>query len=117
MPAPPPPEHTRFKPGQSGNPGGRPKRKPVSVELVALLEEADGQAAKALAKVILREALKGDIAFVKEVLDRAEGKAATAIDLTTRDDTPSEKADAAAKAEVMIATIKGRRANGTGGKR
>lgn len=24
MPAPPPPEETKFKPGQSGNPGGRP---------------------------------------------------------------------------------------------
>lgn len=26
MPTPPPPEHSRFKPGESGNPGGKPKR-------------------------------------------------------------------------------------------
>lgn len=25
MPAPPPPEHSRFTPGESGNPGGKPK--------------------------------------------------------------------------------------------
>jgi hypothetical protein len=25
MPTPPPPEHSRFEPGQSGNPGGKPK--------------------------------------------------------------------------------------------
>jgi hypothetical protein len=71
----PTPENLRpWKPGQSGNPGGRPKKRPVSEELASLLGENDGAASKALAKVLLREALKGDIAFVRELLNRIEGK-------------------------------------------
>jgi hypothetical protein len=112
MPRNPPPEHSRWKPGQSGNPNGRPKRKPVSDEIAALLSDADGQAAKALAKVILREALKGDIAFVREVLDRAEGKAQALLDVTTKDESLNGDKDAAvAKAEALIATMS-KRANG-----
>ena len=66
----------QFKPGQSGNPKGRPKGSGVTDQLKALLaKEVDGQPiAEAIAKVIMKRALKGDYKFVKEILDRVEGK-------------------------------------------
>ncbi|HZO26709.1 MAG TPA: DUF5681 domain-containing protein [Chloroflexota bacterium] len=39
----PPPAATRFQPGQSGNPGGRPKRRPITELLAAELERAAGR--------------------------------------------------------------------------
>ena len=61
-----PPLETRFRPGQSGNPAGRPKRKTLSERIGDLLErtELDGRAlpdgmcvADLLALVILKQAL------------------------------------------------------------
>jgi hypothetical protein len=42
-----PPEHTRFKPGQSGNPGGKPK---VSKELAAITSFNDAEMRKIISK-------------------------------------------------------------------
>jgi Family of unknown function (DUF5681) len=73
----PPIEH-RFKPGQSPNPGGRPKGRSVSSRLRELLENEAGkngkQIADLLAEVIIKAALKGDHKFVETVLNRTEGK-------------------------------------------
>ncbi len=68
----PPPEH-RFKPGQSGNPGGRPKTKLLTQAYRELLEQVDPKEQKTLAQQIARkvidQALKGNLAAVKEVAD------------------------------------------------
>jgi hypothetical protein len=67
-----PPKHTRFKPGQSGNPRGRPKgTKNLKTDLMEelgekiLIREGDHprQVSKqrALVKALLTRALKGDV--------------------------------------------------------
>jgi hypothetical protein len=80
----PPTEH-RFKPGQSGNPGGRPKGRSVTECLRAILEarEMGGkpapggrQISELVAMVLVKGALKGDPRHIKELLDRTEGKVA-----------------------------------------
>lgn len=71
MPAPPPPEETRFKPGQSGNPAGYSRSRRVSDALIALIVEK--KADRSLALVWLQKALEGDRHFFRYLLDRVEG--------------------------------------------
>jgi len=69
-----------FKPGQSGNPKGRPKGSGITDKLKALLDSEvilKGEKltmADAIAQVIINKALKADHKFVREILDRTEGK-------------------------------------------
>lgn len=83
-----PPEHSRFKPGQSGNKKGRPKNSPAHKDLSDLLWERLDQpvelmlggrpvrmsAKEALAHQIVGRAMKGDFKAV-QVLDRLLGGA------------------------------------------
>lgn len=62
----------QFKPGQSGNPGGRPKKLPGTIALRADLQ--DPELAQKLGRVQIRKALRGDTRAFKEILDRVEGK-------------------------------------------
>lgn len=67
-----------WKPGQSGNPGGRPKRKPITDKLRAILEAEDSEVAHTIAKEI-KDLLtdknnKNFASVLREVLDRTEGK-------------------------------------------
>ncbi len=83
-----PPLESRFRPGRSGNPAGRPRRKSLGERISTLLArtELDGRAlpegmcvADLLAEAIVKEALKGKFAFAKEILGRTEGKVADRI--------------------------------------
>lgn len=77
-------ERFQFKPGQSGNPGGRPKGRTLMGVLRELLEqeELSGQACPPGKQVIdlvgeafLWECLRrGNATLLKELLDRTDGK-------------------------------------------
>ena len=62
-----------WKPGQSGNPKGRPKGTGLTDRLRKILERDDGRAAQALVEVAVREALKGDFRFWDRIYDRMDG--------------------------------------------
>jgi Family of unknown function (DUF5681) len=61
-----------FKPGQDGNPGGRPKG---SCSVTAIIRQllTDEEAATKLAKAVLSQAARGNAAAIKQVLDRTDG--------------------------------------------
>lgn len=87
-----PKEDTQFKPGQSGNPAGRHRSKPITdaiKERLARISPGDPRTdAQRLADVLVDGALGGDIQFIKELLNRVEGKVAEII-LT--DATPEQE--------------------------
>jgi Family of unknown function (DUF5681) len=79
---------TRFQPGQSGNPFGRPKWKLLSDTYRAKLAELvpgdklGRNYAEAIADAAFAAALKGNIGAFQEIADRTEGKPAQAIALS-----------------------------------
>lgn len=73
-----PPREGRWKAGQSGNPGGRPKWKPLSEALQHLLDE-EPTLARELMKATVIKAGKGDISAVNTIWDRLEGKVAHTV--------------------------------------
>jgi hypothetical protein len=75
-------EPYKFKPGQSGNPGGRPKKKPITEiydrlladpELVPIIEES-------VRKMITSGRMVGMLQL-KEMAERVEGKVTQAVKL------------------------------------
>ena len=76
-----------FRPGVSGNPGGRPKGRSITARLREALESnrlgskavPDGKTVLDLVvEAILAEAAAGNSRIIKELLDRIEGKVAAA---------------------------------------
>lgn len=77
-----------FKPGESGNPEGRPKgSKNLSTILREMLEleiEVDGvkiTQKDAMIKKLIKKSTDGDIKAIQEIFDRTEGKAKQEIKL------------------------------------
>ena len=73
-----PKEDTQFKPGQSGNPAGRPKG---SLSLVTKLKQKleaaleDGTLADQILDAYIRDALdKRDGVAIRDMMDRTDGK-------------------------------------------
>lgn len=93
-----PPAHTRWKPGQSGNPGGRPKTAHLAQAYREALESLDPKTQRSVAEVIamaiIRRALKGDVKAAQEIADRTEGKARQAIEITQVGDPYADKTNA-----------------------
>jgi hypothetical protein len=83
----------RWKPGQSGNPGGRPKSRPLKDAIDRVLKKlGDGDSEKTMdemAGVLVAKCMTGDIAAFKEFGDRYEGKVPTPIGGT--DELPAIK--------------------------
>ena len=70
---------TRFKKGQSGNPGGRPKAiisDWLRHELTTLDSETQEEIAQKLARVLIQRALAGDVKAIQIIADRVEGRPA-----------------------------------------
>jgi len=66
-----------WKPGQSGNPGGRPKRDSITSALLQQLEQQNTDSetiADSIAAVLVKRALSGDVRAIREIADRTEGK-------------------------------------------
>jgi hypothetical protein len=85
MPTPPPPVHSRFKKGQTGNPKGRPKLPDIREALAKVLaDEKDGVTAlEATLRALRAKAIRGDVRAAEALLDRAFGKAAQTVDVTS----------------------------------
>jgi len=73
-------ETHRWKPGQSGNPGGRPRTAKLSEACRAKLgvlvpDDAEGRTyAEAIAEKLVQLDLKGDFRAAQELADRGEGR-------------------------------------------
>ena len=73
-------EAFRFKPGQSGNPGGRPRTAKLSeasrAKLASVIPgDPEGRTyAEGIADKLALLAIKGDIRAAQELADRAEGR-------------------------------------------
>lgn len=88
-------ESTQWKPGQSGNPGGRPKSAPLSQACRDLLnspvpnDSAHRTYAQVIAAKLAKKAMRGDVESARELANRAEGKARQALDIASEVSTPS----------------------------
>jgi Family of unknown function (DUF5681) len=72
----------RWKRGESGNPGGRPKRKPLTEELERILAETgeDNKTyARKLIKAAVDRAIKRSDFALAQVWDRIEGKVPSSV--------------------------------------
>jgi len=76
---------TQFKPGQSGNPKGRPKLPDIKEALAKILErDEDGMTAlEEILRALIKKAKKGDVRAAQELFDRAYGKSKLSVDHTT----------------------------------
>ena len=98
----------RFKPGHSGNAGGRPRGQSITSKLRKLLDDPNAtEPSKTnrdkLAEVVLRMALEGDLGFTKMVWERIEGKVPEPIPETDESDgRPPMSARKAAKILAII---------------
>lgn len=78
---------TSFKPGESGNPGGRPRTKPLTDALRALLDLPPGKDPKpennwdVAAQAWFNKIRAGDLVAMKEALNRLEGKVADKVEI------------------------------------
>jgi len=93
----PPPEFeaAKWKKGQSGNPNGRPKKKPISELYGQILN--DPEALEAIKAAVSKAIRGGNMAMVlqlKEMADRVEGKVTQPIEA----DVSVNLADAIAEA-------------------
>ncbi len=76
----------RFAPGESGNPNGRPRvdslTEALREQLAEIMPHADERTtAEYLARALIRQALKGNVAALSLIADRTEGKAKQSLDI------------------------------------
>lgn len=90
---------TAFKPGQSGNPNGRPKQTPEQKDALQQIRALAPEAAKRLREIIQSEESKPEVQLraIDIVLERAYGKAAAQVNVTSGSFDALEEAFAALK--------------------
>jgi len=87
-----------FMPGQSGNPSGRPKKKPITDLFEELM--ADPELVAGFKSAIVKSIMKGGMAgvmYMKEAADRLEGKVTQPMDVDMTMSTLSERMQKAAE--------------------
>jgi hypothetical protein len=73
-------EPFQWQPGQSGNPGGKPKGTVGLMPLIRkLLNEGDGKEAEKVARAALKKAQEGDAKVLAMFLDRLDGPIAARV--------------------------------------
>ena len=77
-PTPPSSVTGKWQKGQSGNPKGRPSQKPFK-EALANLVSGNKEAMMVAAAALLARAQTGDVAALKEVADRLDGKVPASV--------------------------------------
>ncbi len=73
-----PPREGQWKPGQTGNPGGRPKWKPLTEGLHRLLEKEPNLSDELIRSWVVK-AGRGDVSAANMLWDRLEGKVTQTI--------------------------------------
>ena len=89
MPNPENIEKHKYKKGQSGNPNGRPKLP----DLKSLIEDMGEDNIKAVVEALYKQAKKGNVKAIQEVLDRYYGKSQQSIDISTKGESLNKKVD------------------------
>jgi hypothetical protein len=75
-----PKEDTQFKPGQSGNPAGKPVGAGgLTRVLKRLLKDNNGEITEKMAMQAIEHAMQGDFRYFKEIIDRTDGKVPDAM--------------------------------------
>ena len=70
----------KFAPGYSGNPGGRPRRKPITDAVLRIFDKLSLQEHEALLMPVIKKmATTGDVAAFTALRDTVEGKPAQQI--------------------------------------
>lgn len=80
-----------FKPGESGNPNGRPKDTPetklvrkAAKQIIEEYKQALSEALPLIQPVLIAKAIEGDISAIKEVHDRTMDKSKQPTDITSK---------------------------------
>lgn len=76
-----PPVGKRFQPGQSGNPTGKSKLKPLTDRLRMILAQNPHRAEK-IAEALITEAEGGNLQAAAMIFDRLEGKPTQSLEIT-----------------------------------
>ena len=74
-----------FQPGQSGNPGGRPKE---DIEVKALARTAGPEAVEKLVELMRGDDRRTALAAAQALLDRGFGKPSQAVEMSGPDGEP-----------------------------
>lgn len=74
---------TSYKPGESGNPNGRPPKGYSITEMMKEMLSSKPEVKETLGKVIITKALEGDITAIKTVWQYMDGMPKQAIDHTS----------------------------------
>lgn len=75
-------EPYKWKPGQTGNAGGRPKKKPITEMFEKMLEDAEthDSIANAMLKIFSERSGIAKVMLLKDMADRVEGKVSQPIE-------------------------------------
>jgi hypothetical protein len=74
---------TRFKPGRSGNPGGRPKKLRITRMFEQMLSKPSGRnELKAVVRDILEKRGMAAVLLLREMIERTEGKMAQEVEIS-----------------------------------